>query len=101
MSDEVDAAAGRSGEAPRLRVMGLLRYTAPAHALLPVLIAGLGREREVVITVAIVALHLLFPVLLALSYPLWRGQGGDVVALLVINHIVTFAVAFGLTLLLT
>ncbi|MCA9658952.1 MAG: hypothetical protein KC486_11460 [Myxococcales bacterium] len=101
MSAEVDATAERSDDAPRLRVMGLLRYTAPFHALLPVIIAGVGREREVAITIAIVVLHVLFPVVLALTYPLWRGQGGDVVALLVINHIVTFAVAFGLTLLLT
>lgn len=83
-----------------LRVLPLARYTLPIHALLPLIIAGLGREREVSITIAIVVIHLVVPFVLALTYPLWRGQGGDVVVLLVLNHIVTFAVGIGLVLLL-
>ncbi|MCA9682209.1 MAG: hypothetical protein KC457_08440 [Myxococcales bacterium] len=38
------------------------------------------------------AIHLLFPVALVLSYPWWRGRGDEVAAILVINHAVTFAV---------
>ncbi|MEZ4383478.1 MAG: hypothetical protein R3A79_19265 [Nannocystaceae bacterium] len=101
MSVEVQATSQRSEARPRVRVLGLLRFTAPFHAAIPVIIAALGRPHEVAITVAIVALHLVFPIALAVTYPLWRGQGGDVVALLVANHIVTFAVGFGLALLLS
>jgi len=90
----------RPTEGAPLRVLSLARYTLPLHALLPVLIATLGREREVSITIVIIVIHLVVPLLLALTYPLWRGQGGDLVLLLLLNHIVTFAVGFGLVLLL-
>ncbi|MCA9698124.1 MAG: hypothetical protein KC431_11415 [Myxococcales bacterium] len=75
----------------------LLRWTVPIHALLPLLIAAtlmLGDDglAEAAISWTWMAIHLLFPVALVLSYPWWRGRGDEVAAILVINHAVTFAV---------
>ncbi|MCB9700840.1 MAG: hypothetical protein H6711_02985 [Myxococcales bacterium] len=83
------------GEAPpALRVLSLARYTIPIHALLPLLIWALGRAWEGTTTITLVVVHVAFPLVLGLTYPLWRGQGGDLIALLVANHIVTFGVGF-------
>ena len=84
----------------RTRLLALLRWTIPIHALLPVAIAAAvavaGTGIEGAITWIWVAIHVAFPIGLALSYPWWQGRGDEVALVVVINHAVTFAVGVGL-----
>lgn len=79
-----------------IRVLPLWRYTVPIHAALPLGIAALGRDHEMLTMVLMLVIHLGFPVVLAVTYPYWDGRGEEVVALIAINHVVTFTVGFGL-----
>ncbi len=78
----------------------LLRWTIPIHALLPVLIAvavsASERRAEGLITWLWVFVHVAFPIVLAASYPWWRGRGDELALVVVINHAVTFAVGVAL-----
>ena len=40
--------------------------------------------------------HVAFPIFLAVTYPWWQGRGEEVVAVLAINHAVSFAVGIAL-----
>ncbi|MFO0633721.1 MAG: hypothetical protein U0168_12795 [Nannocystaceae bacterium] len=81
----------------RIDVLGLWRWTVPLHALLPLAIWGCSRAELVgVLQVGFFVIHFGFPVVLAASYPLWEGQGVELVGLLIANHLVTFAVGLAL-----
>ena len=82
-------------------VRRLWRITVPVHAAIPVVIAALGQGHDLLHMALFLAVHLGFPVLLALTYPRWEGQGAEVVALVVVNHVVTFAVGLALIAALT
>lgn len=79
-----------------IRVLSLWRYTVPIHAALPLAIAALGRDHDVLYMVLFMVIHLGFPAALALTYPYWEGRADEVVLLIVLDHIVTFAVGFAL-----
>jgi len=66
------------------------RYTIPFHLLLPWILWGLAALDQEAPIWLFLALHLVFPVLLIASYRYWRGQGLDVVLLVVVNHAATF-----------
>ena len=85
-----------AGSRRGIEVMRLWRYTVPVHAAIPLAIAALGQGHDVLHMVLFMAIHLGFPVVLALTYPFWEGQGAEVVGLIVLNHVVTFMVGFGL-----
>lgn len=72
------------------------RYTVPIHAALPLVIAAFGRDHDVLSMVLFLVIHLGFPAVLALTYPSWEGRADEVIALIVLNHVVTFAVGFAL-----
>ena len=78
------------------RVLRLLWWTIPLHALLPLLIAWLGRECEQAMIWAWWIIHLGFPGVLIVGYPRWRGQGEAVVAVIAINHVVMLIIGVGL-----
>ena len=84
--------------APALRVWSLAYVTIPVHVLLPVLIAWLGSDHVELVSDAWLAVHLLFPLVLVLSYPWWQGQGEQVLALIVVNHVASFATVVALAL---
>lgn len=93
--DPEDPVAGPS--APRIDVLGLWRWSVPVHALLPVVIWLLHHAQlEWALQAGFFAIHFGFPVLLAVSYPLWEGQGVELAGLLVLNHLATFAVGLGM-----
>ncbi len=75
-----------------IRVLSLAKYTIPFHALLPLPILALSTSgHDGWLTAFFMLIHLGFPVALGVTYPLWKGQGAELVILLVINHLVTFA----------
>lgn len=41
-------------------------------------------------------IHLGFPIVLGITYPWWQGRAGELVTLIVLNHVVTFAGLGGL-----
>ncbi|MBK8240518.1 MAG: hypothetical protein IPK74_33765 [Deltaproteobacteria bacterium] len=94
----METAPEPGGGAPeQIDVLGLWRWTVPVHALLPLVIWLLHHfELEWALQLGFFAIHFGFPVLLAISYPLWEGQGVELVGLLVLDHLVTFAVGLAL-----
>lgn len=71
----------------RIEILSLARYTLPVHLLLP---AGLWVVAQLDITwagVVLLALHLLFPLLLAVTWRWWWGQGPSVLILVILNHL--------------
>ena len=80
---------------PPWTVLKLARYTVPLHVLLPAALWIPGAMEGLGFTVGFFVVHFGFPFVLAITYPWWRGRAGELVALLVLNHIVTFA-ALGL-----
>ena len=83
--------AENSETPPRWAVLKLARYTVPVHALLPAVLWLPSAWFTAVFTV----LHIVGLLLLALSYPWWNGRAAEMVALVVLNHGVTFGV-FGI-----
>jgi hypothetical protein len=80
---------------PPWTVLKLARYTVPLHVVLPAAVWIPGAMEGLWFTLVFFVIHLGFPVVLAVTYPWWRGRGGELAVLLVLNHIVTFA-ALGL-----
>jgi hypothetical protein len=76
----------------RIDVLSLAKYTIPVHALLPLpILAAPTGSLDGWLSFGLLAIHLGFPMLLGLTYPLWRGQGIALAMLLVFNHLTTFA----------
>ena len=73
---------------PRWAVLKLARYTVPVHALLPAVLW----LPSAWFTAVFFILHIAGVVLLAVSYPWWQGRVAEMVALVVVNHAVTFGV---------
>lgn len=69
-----------------------LRWTVPVHALLPIGLCWLLRYAPETAASAFWGVHLGFPVILLATVRWWWNQPGDLIALLFINHMVTFAV---------
>lgn len=99
MQDPGSIEGGAEAECEELgcvEIYSLLWWTVPIHALLPVAIgllvswdAALG---ESIVSWFWVIVHLAFPAVLIASYPWWRGRGDAVAVVVIVNHIVTFAV---------
>lgn len=79
-----------------VRVLGLLRWTIPLHALLPLAFAGLRALGDGWLMAFLLVLHLGFPLVLVATYSRWRGQGLQMVGLVAVNHVVTFMVGLAL-----
>lgn len=77
-------------------VLGLAKYTVPLHVALPFLIWWAGKDGEFLTGIVWMMIHVVFPFVLAVTYPWWRGQGIEMAALIVINHVVTFITGIGL-----
>jgi hypothetical protein len=80
----------------RVELLTLLPYTVVAHALLPLLIGWVGHVNEGALVVLLTVIHVGVPVVLVVTWPHWKGQGGEMILLIGINHFVTFAVGIGL-----
>lgn len=77
--------------APALDVWRLWPWGVALHVVLPVLMAaGWSWSADAMIG-GWLAIHLLFPAVLVVTFPWWRGQGEAVVLMLLLNHLVTFA----------
>ena len=96
MSEVEPALAPAAGHEPGFRVWSLAYYTIPFHVVAPVLIAWAGSEHVDLVSKAWLAVHLLFPIVLVLSYPWWQGQGQQVLGLLAVNHLASFATIIAL-----
>jgi hypothetical protein len=93
-AEGVEASSGVSEDfepLPRWAVLKLAWYTVPFHALLPLPLWFLGREADGWFTAGFLVVHIGFPAVLGITYPWWRGRAGEVVALIVLDHLVTFA----------
>lgn len=77
---------------PPWTVLKLARYTVPFHALLPLVLWLPGSSADGWFTAGFFIVHLGFPIVLGLTHPWWQGRAGEVVALIIIDHLVTFAV---------
>ena len=87
------------GELQRHPVWRWLPATAAVHAVLPVLLAGLWwAAGPVWVGQALVALHVGMAVVFVGSLPWWWRHLGDVVLLVLVDHVVTFVVVAALTL---
>jgi hypothetical protein len=91
-ADAGDPAAPDDGEPlPRGTVLRLAWYTVPFHAVLPLVLWWLGRSADGWFIPGFFVVHLGFPAVLGITYPWWQGRAGEMVALVVLDHLVTFA----------
>jgi hypothetical protein len=70
-------------------VVSIARYTIVAHLLLPWILWGLALWHHQAPVALFMFLHVAFPVLLVATYRHWKGQGVDVILLIIINHVAT------------
>ncbi len=89
MSHE-DEEPTRPSQGSRVDVPYLARYTIPVHALIPVLIGVSWEGREELVGSIVLSVHVAFPVLLIATFQFWRSQIIELVALVAVNHLVTF-----------
>jgi hypothetical protein len=85
--------ASGSSSRPDFDLAAVARITIPVHLLLPWLLWGLATAFPQAPVVFFVGVHVLFPVVLVGTYPLWRGQGIEVALLIGMNHGATLASA--------
>lgn len=83
-----DAAEVPETEQPGLA--RLARYTIPFHLLLPWLLWGLSFIGPQVPFALFVAFHVLFPVVLVVTFRWWKNEIVELLMLVVINHLATF-----------
>lgn len=74
---------------PRLDLEQVARVTIPLHFALPWILWGLAWVGPSAPVMLFMALHVLFPVLAVVTYRYWKGQGFDLLLLIVVNHVVT------------
>ena len=74
----------------RLKVLDLAPYTVVLHALIPVAIALTWKGHEELIPSIIVGVHVVFPVVLVVTFRYWRSQILELIGLVIANHLITF-----------
>ena len=74
----------------RLDMMALAKVTIPLHIILPWALYALALIDPAIPAWVFLGIHAGFPVLALVTYPLWRGQGVDLIILLMLNHLATF-----------
>lgn len=90
-SSEPGPAPESQAPLPRWTVLKLARYSVPFHAVLPMVMWLPEDIANTAFMVGFFVIHLGFPLVLAITYPWWQGRAGEVVALIILNHVVTFA----------
>lgn len=75
---------------PRLDLERVARISIPLHFALPWILWAMSWLGPGAPVMLFVAFHVLFPVVAVVTYRYWRGQGIDLLMLVVVNHAVTF-----------
>jgi hypothetical protein len=69
----------------------LAPFTIPFHVLLPIVLWQVSDGTLAVPSVVWLSIHYGFPLVLLLTKRWWRNQIGNLIGLLVVNHLTTFA----------
>lgn len=77
-------------EAPYNGLLPLARYSVPVHLLLPLILWAVARADASWAGYLFLGLHIVFPLVLALTLRWWREHVWELAVLLVINHVASF-----------
>ena len=94
VSTDQDAASeiGHVDSKPRWTLLWHARWTVPLHIALPIGLSWLIRNDPSTAASAFWGVHAGFPLVLLVTAPWWWSRKDELLALLLINHIVSFVV---------
>lgn len=87
-----DSAETRKARSLDFKVLRLVRFTVPLHALLPFVIWQIGRVSQPGAIWFVLALHAFFLIVILAGFPWWRGQGPQLALVIILDHLTTFVV---------
>lgn len=88
-SGSVETATPDSARPSALKLEVVARYTIPIHLVLPWALWGLAVLHPAAPVWFFLSVHVLFPVVLVVTYRYWRGQGAELALLVGVNHVAT------------